>query len=74
MEEFGIKKKILLLWFEVICVEDEGRIMLTYFFYITSNIWIRMRVITCNLNSKFRENEIHDCNTISEKSHDHDFK
>lgn len=43
MEEFGIKKKILLLSFEVICVEDEGRIMLTYFFYITSNIWIRMR-------------------------------
>lgn len=37
MEEFGIEKKILLLSFEVICVEEE-RIMLTYFFYITSNI------------------------------------
>lgn len=37
MKEFGIEKKILLLSFEVICVE-EGRIMLTYFFYITSNI------------------------------------
>lgn len=56
MKEFGIEKKILLLSFEVICVE-EGRIMLTYFFYITSNIWIGMRN---HLNSKFsRENKIH---------------
>lgn len=32
MEEFGIEKKILLLSFEVICVE-EGWIMLTFLYY-----------------------------------------